>query len=80
MRTTVVLNDKLLKKAQDALGTSTIRETVERALEEAIRAQGRRELLAMLGNFELNLTHEDLERRRNEDEHRRQWDQSRSED
>lgn len=32
MRTTVVIDEALLKEAQEALGTDTIRETLERAL------------------------------------------------
>ena len=69
MRTTVVIDEALLKKAREALGTETIRETVERALEEAVRVHRRQELLALLGNFELSLTPEELERWRSENEH-----------
>lgn len=69
MRTTVVIDEALLKKAREALGTETIRETVERALEEAVRVHRRQELLALLGNLELSLTPEELERWRSENEH-----------
>jgi Arc/MetJ family transcription regulator len=64
MRTTIVINKGLLKKAQEALGTETIRETVERALEEAVRVHRRQELLVLMRTMELDLTPEELERRR----------------
>ena len=67
MRTTVVIDEALLKKAQEALGTETIRETVERALEEAVRVHRRQELLALRGQVDLDLTLEELERLRSEE-------------
>ncbi len=69
MRTTVVIDEALLKKAREALGTETIRETVERALEEAVRVHRRGELLALMRTMELDLTPEELERRRSEWKH-----------
>ena len=69
MRTTVVIDETLLKKAREALGTDTIRETIERALEEAVRSSRRQKLLALLGTLDLSLTPERLERWRSENEH-----------
>jgi Arc/MetJ family transcription regulator len=73
MRATVVIDKELLRQAQEALGTTTIKETVERALEEAVRAHRRRQLVDLMGTIELDLTPEELERRRSEWHHHK-WD------
>lgn len=62
MRTTVVIDEDLLRKASEALGTETIRETVEKALQEAINQHRRQKLLALMQTMELDLTPEELER------------------
>jgi len=67
VRTTVVIDEQLLKKAQEALGTETIRDTVERALQDAVRRHGREQLLALRGQIDLDLTLEELERLRSEE-------------
>lgn len=43
-RTTIELDQELLDRAREVLGTSGIRETVERAMREAIDAELRRQL------------------------------------
>ena len=60
MRRTVVIDDQLLDEARRALGTSGIRETVEAGLREAIRRRRIEGLRRALGNFDLDLTAEDL--------------------
>lgn len=41
-RTTVTLDDAILRAAQEALGTTGVQDTIDRALDEVIRAQRRR--------------------------------------
>lgn len=43
-RTTIELDQQLLDRAREVLGTSGIRETVERAMHDAIDAELRRQL------------------------------------
>lgn len=47
-RTTIMVDDALLADAQAALGTTGLKDTVDRALTEAVRAQRRRELMERL--------------------------------
>ncbi|MBU4175081.1 MAG: type II toxin-antitoxin system VapB family antitoxin [Actinobacteria bacterium] len=63
-RTTVVIEDKLLKEAKKATGESTIRGTVNKALEEVVRRQHIKELLALKGSGIVSLTPEELEKMR----------------
>ncbi len=42
-KTSVVIDEGLLAKVQEILATRTVRETVEEAFHEVIRAQARRE-------------------------------------
>jgi Arc/MetJ family transcription regulator len=49
-RTSIVVDDDLLEEAQQALGTRGLKETVYAALNEAIRARRRKQLLARLGD------------------------------
>jgi Arc/MetJ family transcription regulator len=65
-RRTVVIDDNLLDEARQALGTRSIRATIEAGLREAIRKQRLEELRRSLGTLDLNLTAKDLERLRNE--------------
>ena len=60
-RTTVVIEDNLLKEAKKATGESTIRGTVNKALEEVVRRQHIKELLALKGSGIVSLTAEELE-------------------
>lgn len=43
-----MVDDELLAQAQSALGTAGLKDTVDRALTEAVRAQRRRELMERL--------------------------------
>jgi Arc/MetJ family transcription regulator len=61
MRHTVVIDDELLAETTKALGTSTIRETIETALREALRKRRLQELRALLGNIDMDVTDEELE-------------------
>jgi Arc/MetJ family transcription regulator len=67
MRTTVVIDDELIKEAQEALGADTIRGTIELALQEALRQHRRQLLLSLRGKIDLDLTLEELERLRSEE-------------
>lgn len=67
MRTTLIIDKELLKQAQEALGTRTIRETVERALEETVRAHRKQLLLSLRGKVDLDLTTEELLRLRSQE-------------
>jgi Arc/MetJ family transcription regulator len=60
-RTTVVIDDKLLEEAKKATGESTTRGTVNKALEEVVRRQHIKELLALKGSGIVSLTPEELE-------------------
>jgi Arc/MetJ family transcription regulator len=59
-RTTIVIDDKLLKEAKKATGESTIKGTVNKALEAVVRGQRRRELLSLKGSGIVSLTPEEL--------------------
>ncbi|MCP9489949.1 MAG: type II toxin-antitoxin system VapB family antitoxin [Solirubrobacteraceae bacterium MAG38_C4-C5] len=47
-RTTIVVDEALLADAQTALGTRGLKDTVDRALSEAVRAAARERLAARL--------------------------------
>lgn len=47
-RTTIMVDDELLSHARDALGTKGLKDTVDRALEDAVRASRRRRLAERL--------------------------------
>lgn len=44
-KTTIEVDDDVLARAQDVLGTSGLKDTVDRALEEVIRGARKRELM-----------------------------------
>ncbi len=66
MRRTVVVDDRLLEEAREALGTTSIRETIETGLREAIRRRKIEEFRRSLGAMDLDLTDQELERLRDE--------------
>jgi Arc/MetJ family transcription regulator len=68
VRTTLDLPDDLVSEARRLAGVPTKRGVVVAALEEFIRARRRARLVSMLGNTDLDLTQEDLERMRADDE------------
>ena len=47
-RTVIELDQTLLDRAKEVLGTSTIKETVNRALQQVLVAEAREDLLAQL--------------------------------
>jgi Arc/MetJ family transcription regulator len=67
MRHTVVIDDELLAETTNALGTGTIRETIETALREALQKRKLRKLRALLGTVDMDVTDEELEHWRADD-------------
>lgn len=51
-KTSVVVDEKLLKEVQEVLETRTLRETIERAFLEILRARARREEIEALTSME----------------------------
>lgn len=51
MRTNIVIDDELMKEAQAVLGTKTKRQTVERALERAIRIGRQQDIIKFRGKL-----------------------------
>jgi Arc/MetJ family transcription regulator len=72
VRRTVVIDDALLREAQRALGTSTIRATIERSLAEAVRRRRLQTFADALGSFPMAMTREALlaQRRREAEDQR----------
>ncbi len=64
-KTTVLIDDDLLKAAAEAVGTRTKKETIEVALLSLVRQHTREKLRKELGTFDIDLTPEELERFRN---------------
>ena len=64
-KTTVLIDDDLLKAAAEAVGTRTKKETIEAALLSLVRQHAREKLRKELGTFDIDLTPEELERLRN---------------
>lgn len=52
MKTTVDIDKQIARQAQDALGTSNLRETVDAALREVVQVQRRLEAIRLLGEVE----------------------------
>ena len=55
-KTSVDVDDRLLDQVRDVLGTSSIKETIDRALREVMRAEARRleiEALAVMDGLDL---------------------------
>jgi len=64
-KTTVVIDDRLLKEAAEAIGALTKKEAIEAGLRSLIQRHNREALRKELGTFDLDLTLEDVERMRN---------------
>ena len=47
-KTSVDIDDRLLEQVRDVLGTSSIKETIDGALREVVRAEARRREIAAL--------------------------------
>lgn len=61
---TVVINEKLLKEAIEAVGAKTKREAIEAGLKELVRKKYLEALRRELGSYDLSLTLEELEKLR----------------
>ncbi|MEK7767150.1 MAG: type II toxin-antitoxin system VapB family antitoxin [bacterium] len=64
MRTTIDINESLLREAERLTSIHTKRSLVERALQELIRQERLQRLGAMLGKTRLNLSARSLQRMR----------------
>jgi Arc/MetJ family transcription regulator len=64
-KTTVVIDDKLLKDAIEAIGARTKKEAIEAGLRTLVRQHNREALRKELGTFEIDLTLDELEQLRN---------------
>jgi Arc/MetJ family transcription regulator len=64
MKTTIEIDLSLLKEAQKALGTTTIKGTVDASLKAVIRQRQLQALADALGTIPLELTTEKLRRQR----------------
>jgi Arc/MetJ family transcription regulator len=60
MRTTVDLDEKLVREVMDLLGVKTKRQAIRRSLEALVQQQRRERLRTKLGNLELDLSLEEL--------------------
>ncbi len=65
-KTTVMIDDALLKKALEITGAKTKREVIVAGLEELIRNRNREALRRELGTFDLDLTLDELKKLRDE--------------
>jgi Arc/MetJ family transcription regulator len=64
-KTTVVIDEKLLKDAIDAIGARSKKEAIEAGLRALVREYNREALRKELGTFDIELTLDELERLRN---------------
>ena len=64
MRTTIDIDENLLKKAMELTQVKTKKDVVNISLNEMIRARRLKELADMGGNYEIDLTLSDLEEMR----------------
>jgi len=67
MKTTIVINEELLREAMKVAGVKTKRETVEAGLRELVRRRNLEALKEELGTFDLDLSLEELEGLRSEE-------------
>jgi len=68
MRTTIDIDDTLLKQALERASGKTKKAVVEEALREYVNAKRRLELIAMIGTDVVDLTPEELRQMRGCDE------------
>ena len=64
MKTTIEIDRGLLKKAQKALKTDTIKDTIDTSLKSVVREQQLRALADALGTIPLDVTVEQLRHQR----------------
>jgi len=61
MRTTVDLDEELVREVMDLLGVKTKRQAIQRSLEALVQQKKRERLRSKLGNLDLDLSLEELE-------------------
>ncbi len=61
MRTTVDLDEELVREVMDLLGVKTKRQAIRRSLEALVKQKKRERLRTKLGNLDLDLSLEELE-------------------
>ena len=66
-KTTVVIDEKLLKEAVEAIGARSKKEAIEAGLRALVQKQNREALRKELGTFEIELTLTELQQLRHED-------------
>ena len=60
-KTSVIIDDRLLEQARSLLGTASIRDTIDRALREILRAEARRQEVAALSEMDgLDLANKEI--------------------
>jgi Arc/MetJ family transcription regulator len=64
-KTTVMIDERLLKAAMEAIGARTKKEAIRAGLEALVRHHNRESLQKELGTFDIDLNLEELERLRN---------------
>jgi Arc/MetJ family transcription regulator len=64
-KTTVVIDEKLLKDAIEVIGARSKKEAIEAGLRALVREYNREALRRELGTFDIELTLDELERLRN---------------
>jgi Arc/MetJ family transcription regulator len=64
MKTTIEIDQHLLRRAQKALGTDTIKDTVEASLRTVIQRSQLQKFADALGTIPLDLSQEQLKRQR----------------
>ena len=67
MRTTIDINSELLQEAQRLSNVSTKKALVELSLKTFIRQKKKENLKSMIGNFDLDLNQDELERMRQDE-------------
>jgi Arc/MetJ family transcription regulator len=63
-KTTVVIDDRLMQRALQVTNLKTKKEVIEKGLRELLRRKNREVLRQELGTFDLDLTREELKKRR----------------
>lgn len=63
-KTTVLINEQLLKAAMEAIGAQSKKEAIDAGLRSLVRQWNREALRKELGTFEIDLTLNELERLR----------------
>ena len=64
-KTTVLIDEKLLKEAIKAIGARSKKEAIEAGLKSLVREYNREALRKELGTYEMGLSLDELERLRN---------------